>query len=192
MQSTIRFCAVAYLPCVPSWSRAGNAPRPNIIFSMTDDLGDEDLGGDGQKVIATPDIDCLSASGVRFTQAYAGGPVCVPCLVNVPRTDTFSCVTPFPVSPKRMSRDVRTAGENSYQWATFRSGGEGGGDDVEDPLRPEKTRFMGYVPAHLRCHQASRVRRNITMLNIRPRRPSTGVRSRPPRTAPETPFSRAS
>ncbi len=58
--------------------RAGDAPRPNIIFIMADDLGYGDLGCYGQKLIATPNIDRLATEGMRFTQAYAGGPVCTP------------------------------------------------------------------------------------------------------------------
>jgi arylsulfatase A-like enzyme len=76
MQSTIRFCVIACLLYVPSLSSVGDAPRPNIIFIMADDLGYGDLGCYGQKLIATPNIDRLAAEGVRFTQAYAGGPVC--------------------------------------------------------------------------------------------------------------------
>jgi len=49
---------------------------PNIVFIMADDLGYGDLGCYGQKLIATPRIDRLAAAGIRFTQAYAGGPVC--------------------------------------------------------------------------------------------------------------------
>ncbi len=50
--------------------------RPNIIFIMADDLGYGDLGCYGQQLISTPRIDQLAAEGIRFTQAYAGGPVC--------------------------------------------------------------------------------------------------------------------
>jgi arylsulfatase A-like enzyme len=52
--------------------------QPNIIFIMADDLGYGDLGCYGQQLIRTPNIDQLAASGMRFTQAYAGGPVCTP------------------------------------------------------------------------------------------------------------------
>jgi len=52
--------------------------RPNIIFIMADDLGYGDLGCYGQKKILTPNIDKLASEGIRFTQAYAGGPVCTP------------------------------------------------------------------------------------------------------------------
>lgn len=56
----------------------GTAPRPNIIFIMADDLGYGDLGCYGQQLIRTPNMDRLALEGIRFTQAYAGGPVCTP------------------------------------------------------------------------------------------------------------------
>jgi len=52
--------------------------KPNIIFIMVDDLGYGDLGCYGQQKMQTPNIDRLAAQGIRFTQAYAGGPVCTP------------------------------------------------------------------------------------------------------------------
>jgi arylsulfatase A-like enzyme len=52
--------------------------KPNIIFIMADDLGYGDLGCYGQQKIQTPNIDRLAEEGLRFTQAYAGGPVCTP------------------------------------------------------------------------------------------------------------------
>ena len=52
--------------------------QPNIIFIMADDLGYGDLGCYGQKLIETPHIDRLAKEGIRFTQAYSGGPVCTP------------------------------------------------------------------------------------------------------------------
>lgn len=56
----------------------GEALRPNIILIMADDLGYGDLGCYGQQVVKTPNIDRLASEGIRFTQAYAGGPVCTP------------------------------------------------------------------------------------------------------------------
>ena len=52
--------------------------RPNIVFILADDLGYGDLGCYGQEKIATPHLDALAASGVRFTSAYAGASVCAP------------------------------------------------------------------------------------------------------------------
>lgn len=50
--------------------------RPNIVLIMADDLGYGDLGCYGQRHFQTPNIDALAKRGIRFTQAYAGGPVC--------------------------------------------------------------------------------------------------------------------
>ena len=52
--------------------------RPNILYIMCDDMGYGDLGCYGQQFISTPSIDSLAATGMRFTQAYAGSPVSAP------------------------------------------------------------------------------------------------------------------
>ncbi len=52
--------------------------KPNIIFIMADDLGYGELGCYGQKIIKTPNINKLAAEGMKFTQFYAGSPVCAP------------------------------------------------------------------------------------------------------------------
>lgn len=51
---------------------------PNIVFILADDLGYGELGSYGQARIHTPNLDRLAAQGVRFTQHYAGSPVCAP------------------------------------------------------------------------------------------------------------------
>ena len=52
------------------------ASPPNIVLIVADDLGYGDLGCYSQELMATPNIDRLAEEGLRFTQAYAGGPVC--------------------------------------------------------------------------------------------------------------------
>lgn len=54
------------------------ADRPNIIYLLADDVGYGDLGCYGQQQLATPALDQLAASGLRFTQHYAGNPCCAP------------------------------------------------------------------------------------------------------------------
>jgi arylsulfatase A-like enzyme len=54
------------------------APKPNIIFILADDLGYGEVGCYGQKLLQTPHIDRLAAEGMRFTQYYAGSTVCAP------------------------------------------------------------------------------------------------------------------
>jgi arylsulfatase A-like enzyme len=54
------------------------AERPNIVFILADDLGINDVSVYGQKKFPTPHIDSLASAGMRFTDAYAGAPVCAP------------------------------------------------------------------------------------------------------------------
>ena len=61
-----------------SGKSAGNNKRPNIIFILADDLGYNDPGCYGQKIIETPNIDALANNGIRFTQYYSGSPVSAP------------------------------------------------------------------------------------------------------------------
>ncbi|MCA8966802.1 MAG: sulfatase-like hydrolase/transferase, partial [Planctomycetes bacterium] len=61
------------------------APRPNIVLIVVDDLGWRDLGCQGSDYFLTPQIDALAASGTRFTNAYANAPNCAPsraCLMS--------------------------------------------------------------------------------------------------------------
>jgi arylsulfatase A-like enzyme len=60
--------------------RAGGARRPNVVFVLADDLGFGDAGcfGGAAGKIATPHIDALAASGMRFTDAHAPAAWCVP------------------------------------------------------------------------------------------------------------------
>ncbi len=51
---------------------------PNIVIILCDDLGYGDLGCYGNRVIRTPSVDRLAASGVRFTEFYASCSVCTP------------------------------------------------------------------------------------------------------------------
>lgn len=63
---------------VTAYRAKRTATKPNIIFILADDLGYGELGCYGQKKIQTPNLDRLAAEGMRFTQAYAGSPVCAP------------------------------------------------------------------------------------------------------------------
>jgi arylsulfatase A-like enzyme len=60
-----------------SATASADAP-PNIVFILADDLGYGELGVYGQTRIKTPRLDRLAAQGMRFTQFYAGSPVCAP------------------------------------------------------------------------------------------------------------------
>jgi len=56
-------------------SRA-QAPAPNIVYIMADDLGYADLSCYGRRDYTTPNIDRLATEGMKFFQAYANSAVC--------------------------------------------------------------------------------------------------------------------
>ncbi len=70
-----RLCAAGILLTTAGFAQA---PRPNLILILADDLGYGELGSYGQKQIQTPHLDRLAAEGMRFTQFYAGNTVCAP------------------------------------------------------------------------------------------------------------------
>ena len=57
--------------------------KPNIIFILLDDYGWADASCYGSAFYETPNLDRLSAEGVRFTDAYAACPVCSPTRASV-------------------------------------------------------------------------------------------------------------
>ena len=62
---------------VPSANLFAN-DRPNLIFILSDDIAQGDVGAYGQKLIQTPHLDRLCAEGTRYLSAYTGTSVCAP------------------------------------------------------------------------------------------------------------------
>ena len=56
---------------------ASGADRPNIVFILADDVGDQAIGCYGGTSYATPRIDALADGGLRFRHCYSM-PVCHP------------------------------------------------------------------------------------------------------------------
>ena len=52
--------------------------KPNIIYLMLDEWGYFESGHMGSTDLITPNIDQFASEGMRFTNAYAGAPVCGP------------------------------------------------------------------------------------------------------------------
>jgi len=74
--------AVGVYASAAAWTRhahaAEEAPKPNIIYILADDLGYNEVGCYGQTKINTPHLDQMAAEGIRFTQHYSGSAVCAP------------------------------------------------------------------------------------------------------------------
>lgn len=69
-------CMVAE-PVRPTEAKASTR-APNILLIVVDDLGWRDMGHAGSEYYETPAIDRLASDGLRFINAYAAYPRCVP------------------------------------------------------------------------------------------------------------------
>lgn len=75
-------CA-ALAAILPACQSSSEAPRPNVILVMADDMGYGDVGFTGNTVVRTPCLDALSAEGVRLDRFYAGAPLSSPTRASV-------------------------------------------------------------------------------------------------------------
>ena len=70
-QDTLPISSAALSP-----ERQASPGSPNVLFIMMDDLRADDLTGFGEPLIKAPNIEALSAQGVRFTQQFVAVPTC--------------------------------------------------------------------------------------------------------------------
>jgi arylsulfatase A-like enzyme len=97
------------------------AERPNVLLVSTDHWPAELLGVAGHPDILTPTLDELARSGVRFRNAYAECPVCIPARRTLmtgvsPRTHgdrDFAETMPMPDLPT-MAQTFRNGGYQAY------------------------------------------------------------------------------
>ena len=57
--------------------------KPNFVFIIADDIGWNDIGCYGNEVVKTPNIDKLSAEGLRFTNAFLTTSSCSPSRCSI-------------------------------------------------------------------------------------------------------------
>jgi arylsulfatase A len=110
--------------------------RPNIVLVMADDFGYECVAANGGESYATPRLDALAASGVRFTQCYVQ-PLCTPTRVelmtgksNVRNYVDFGILPPGETTFANLLRDAGYATAVCGKWQLGR-----------DPDLPRRTGF---------------------------------------------------
>ncbi|MFC2141908.1 arylsulfatase [Acidobacteriota bacterium] len=178
-------------------SCAGSTRRPNVIYILADDLGYGELGCYGQRIIRTPNLDRMAAEGMRFTQHYAGSPVCAPsrCVLltgkhtghsairnngrppgrpHDPEAGVFAGQNPLPESETTIAEVLKSRG---YATAAIGKWGLGYPGSSGDPNRRGFDLFYGYngqVHAHnhfprflLRNRQEERLEGNDRTLSGR-------------------------
>ncbi|MBI5395775.1 MAG: arylsulfatase [Verrucomicrobia bacterium] len=134
---------------------AHSAPaKPNIIFILSDDLAQGDLGCYGQKLIKTPNLDRMAAEGTRYTQAYCGTTVCAPSRtslmtglhmghspIRANREIQPEGQMPLPAGTLTVARVLKDAG---YATACIGKWGMGMFDTTGSPLKAGFDHFFGY------------------------------------------------
>ncbi len=130
------------------------APSPNIIFILSDDLAQGDLGVYGQRLIRTPRLDRMAREGTRYTQAYSGTTVCAPSRASLltglhtghaPIRGNWELQPegqlPLPAETPTVAEVLRRAG---YATAAMGKWGMGMFDTSGSPLRKGFDHFFGY------------------------------------------------
>ena len=113
MMKRFHFMSALALALVVGPAVAGAGRQPNIIFILSDDVAQGDLGCYGQKLIQTPNIDRMAREGLRTTQAYCGTTVCAPS-----RTSLMTGLH-MGHSPIRANREVQPEGQMPLPAGTF-------------------------------------------------------------------------
>ena len=151
----IRFASLAIpalLALVSSLPAA--EPKPNVIFVLSDDLAQGDVGCYGQKLIKTPNLDGMAKEGTRFNQAYCGTSVCAPSRTSLMIGKHMGH------SPIRANREIQPEGQkplpagtytvaklfkdNGYATACMGKWGMGMFDTTGSPLKVGFDHFFGY------------------------------------------------
>ena len=135
-------------------ANAQDAKRPNIIFVLSDDVAQGDLGCYGQQIIKTPNLDRMAQEGTRYMQAYCGTSVCAPSRSTLvtglhcghcPVRGNFE-VPPegqlaLPAETITIAEVLKTAG---YATACMGKWGMGYFDTTGNPLEQGFDHFFGY------------------------------------------------
>jgi arylsulfatase A-like enzyme len=118
MKRLVFLLATALAPHV--FAAADEAPRPNFVFFLIDDLGYADCGFNGGKEIRTPEIDALAAGGAVIESHYVQ-PVCSPTRSALmtgrypTRTGVYTIVRPgaewgLPLNERTLADALKDAG----------------------------------------------------------------------------------
>jgi arylsulfatase A len=104
---------------------------PNIILIFCDDLGYADLSSYGSLWNQTPEVDQMAVEGVRFTDFYAGAPVCTPSRAGL-MTGSYA---------RRVDLDL----DAQNKWVLFPKAQKG--INPKETILPEVLKKAGYSTA---------------------------------------------
>ncbi len=108
-----------FLTSIIPYNSFTQSARPNIIYIMTDDMGYGDLSCYGRKDYTTPNLDKLASQGVKFMNAYTGGPMCTPTRTSF-MTGRYPARTPVGLHEPLVQKDSLAGLTSNYpSIATF-------------------------------------------------------------------------
>ena len=138
----------------PLVALAAEPRKPNLIFILSDDLAQGDLGCYGQKLIQTPNLDRMAKEGTKFMQGYCGTSVCAPSRTSLMLGQHTGH------SPIRANRELKVEGQlplpagsitvaqalkgSGYATACAGKWGMGMFDTPGSPLKNGFDHFFGY------------------------------------------------
>ena len=105
---------------------ATDAPKPNIVFVLFDDMGyGEPKSYRADTKLKTPNLDRLAAEGMRFTDAHSAAAVCTPTRYGVltgrypSRIGQFGVLTTYspPIIPKSRLTVASLLKQHGYETA---------------------------------------------------------------------------
>jgi len=128
--------------------------KPNLVFMLSDDLAQGDVGAYGQRLIRTPNLDRMAREGTRYLQCYSGTSVCAPsrsslmtglhmghCPIRANREIQPEGQKPLPAETVTLAQLLKKEG---YATACTGKWGMGMFDTTGSPLKKGFDRFFGY------------------------------------------------
>lgn len=154
LSNLIKTISVAALVVLCGLVAEAGERKPNLIYILSDDIAQGDLGVYGQQLIKTPNLDRLCNEGTRYLSAYTGTSVCAPA-----RSSFFTGLH-MGHCPTRANREIRPEGQRplpentvtvgkilkaaGYQTATIGKWGMGMFDTSGSPFQNGIDHFFGY------------------------------------------------
>ena len=78
-----RLLALAVVGVITTYTPAAEAPRPNILFIIFDDMNWNTPSAYGCKWVNTPNFDRVAKEGILFKRAFTSNPKCSPCRASI-------------------------------------------------------------------------------------------------------------
>src|SRR5262245_37580605 len=79
----IAYIALSLVAIISPRLTAADAPRPNILFVIFDDMGWNHASAYGCTWVNTPNFDRVAREGILFKRAFTSNPKCSPCRASI-------------------------------------------------------------------------------------------------------------